>query len=95
MIANLAIQLSDLEKHVLLIDFDMKNPTLGSLFLNKVEYEHSLNALYAGNITEKEAITSLTGYLDILPTVLEKAPFRWTATCFRLYGKWRPAMIMY
>ena len=26
MIANLAVELSDLEKHVLLIDFDMQNP---------------------------------------------------------------------
>ena len=72
MIANLAIRLSDLEKHVLLIDFDMKNPGLGGLFLKKVEYEHSLNALYAGEINESEAVTTLTGYLDILPTVLER-----------------------
>ncbi len=87
MIANLAIQLSDLEKHVLLIDFDMKNPTLGSLFLNKVEYEHSLNALYAGNITEKEAITSLTGYLDILPTVLEKSSIPLDSNLFQVVRK--------
>lgn len=87
MIANLAIQLSDLEKHVLLIDFDMKNPTLGSLFLNKVEYEHSLNALYAGNITEKEAVTSLTGYLDILPTVLEKSSIPLDSNLFQVVRK--------
>ena len=64
-LANLAIQLSDLEKHVLLIDLDLKNPNLGSLFLNNVDYEHSLNGLYAGDITEKEAVTTLTGYMDI------------------------------
>ncbi len=72
-LANLAIQLSDQEKKVLLIDLDIKNPVLGSLFLNKVDYEHSLNALYAGDITEKEAITTLTGYMDILPAVLESS----------------------
>jgi len=72
-IANLAIQLSDLEKRVLLIDFDMKNPNLGSYFLNNVEYEHSLNALYAGDINEKEAITTLTGYLDLIPTLFERS----------------------
>lgn len=72
MIANLAIQLSDLEKRVLLVDFDMKNPNLGGFFLNNVEYEHSLNALYSGNIIPKEAIVTLTGYLDLLPTVYER-----------------------
>ena len=71
--ANLAVQLSDLENRVLLIDFDMKNPNLGGVFLKNVNYEHSLNALYAGYITEKEAVTSLSGYLDILPTVLERS----------------------
>lgn len=69
--ANLAIQLSDMEHRTLLVDFDIKNPSLGSLFMGSVDYEHSLNALYRGEITEQEAITTLTGYLDILPTVLE------------------------
>ncbi|MDO4305302.1 MAG: AAA family ATPase [Eubacteriales bacterium] len=87
MIANLAIQLSDLEKHVLLIDFDMKNPTLGRLFLNKVDYEHSLNALYAGDITEKEAVTNLTGYLDILPTVLERSSIPLDSNLFSVVRK--------
>lgn len=71
-VANLAIQLSDNEKKVLIIDFDLRNPQLGSFFLEKVEYDHSLNALYRGDINEVEAITPLTGYLDILPAVLER-----------------------
>lgn len=70
MLANFAVCMSDLEKRVLLIDFDMKNPNLGRFFLKKTEYEHSLNALYSEDISEKEAVTNLTGYLDILPTVL-------------------------
>lgn len=71
-VANLAIQLSDNEKKVLIIDFDLRNPQLGNFFLDKVEYDHSLNALYRGDINEVEAITPLTGYLDILPAVLER-----------------------
>ena len=86
-IANLAVQLSDLEKHVLLIDFDMKNPMLGGVFLNKVKYEHSLNALYAGEITEKEAVTNLTGYLDLLPTVLESGTIPLDSTLFKVVRK--------
>lgn len=71
-LANLAIQLSDLENHVLLVDFDMKNPNLKRLFLKNIDYSHSLNALYEGDILENEAVTALTGYLDILPTIYEK-----------------------
>ena len=69
--ANLAVALSNLGYRVLLIDFDFRNPRLGSLFLDAVDYEHSLNALYRGDISEVEAITTLTGYLDLLPTVVE------------------------
>ena len=69
--ANLAIQLSDMEHKTLLIDFDTRNPNLGALFLNKVDYEHSLNAVYRGDVRPEDAITTLSGYLDILPAVLE------------------------
>lgn len=70
--ANLAIRLSDMEKRVLLIDLDLRNPGLGRLFLNQVDYSRSLNALYHGDATQEEAVTTLTGYLDILPGVLER-----------------------
>ncbi len=73
--ANIAIQLSDMEHRTLLIDFDYKNPTIGSLFLNQVDYNRSLNALYRGEINETEAVTVMTGYLDILPMVLDHNPF--------------------
>lgn len=69
--ANIAIQLSDMEKKTLLIDFDYKNPMLGSLFLSEVDYNRSLNALYQGEVTIADAITPMTGYLDILPMVME------------------------
>lgn len=72
--AYLAVQLAELGMKVLLIDFDTRNPRLGGLFLNKVEYEHSLNALYRGETSSEEAITKLTGNLDILPSVLERKP---------------------
>ncbi|MBR2766196.1 MAG: AAA family ATPase [Blautia sp.] len=69
--ANLAIQLSDMEHKVLLVDFHTRNPSLGGLFLEKVDYSRSLNALYRGDATVVDAITTLTGYLDFLPVVLE------------------------
>ena len=69
--ANLAIQLSDMERKTLLIDFDFKHPSLGQLFLSNMDYQHSLNALYQGEIGPEEAITPMTGHLDILPLVME------------------------
>ncbi len=85
--ANLAVQLSDMEHKTLLIDFNTRNPGLGSLFLSEVDYAHSLNALYRGEATEEEAITSLTGYLDILPTVLEHTAIPMDGTVEELFRR--------
>ena len=70
--AFLAVQLAELGMKVLLVDMDTRNPHLGGLFLGRVEYSHSLNALYKGDTDREEAVTQLTGMLDILPTVLER-----------------------
>ena len=72
--ANLGVRLSEIGLKVLLIDFDTRNPKLGGLFLPKVEYERSINALYKGKSDKDEAITRITGTLDILPAVLERVP---------------------
>ena len=85
--ANLAIQLSDMEHRTLLIDFDTRNPSLGGLFLDHVDYSNSLNALYRGDANEIEAITTLTGYLDILPTVLEHNAISMDSTVISLINK--------
>ncbi len=69
--ANLAIQLADMEHKTLLIDLDTRNPSLGTLFMDKVDYAHSLNALYRGDAIEEDVIAPMTGYLDLLPAVLE------------------------
>ena len=73
-LSYLAVQLSDLGMKVLMIDLDTRNPRLGGMFLKRVDYSHSLNALYRGDTDAQEAITHLTGTLDLLPTVLEGKP---------------------
>lgn len=72
--AHLAVQMAEIGMKVLLVDFDTRNPRLGGLFLNKVEYPHSINALYRGDTVTEDAITHLTANLDILPAVLERIP---------------------
>lgn len=72
--AYLAVQMAEIGMKVLVVDFDTRNPKLGGLFLNKVEYPHSINALYRGDTTIEDAITHLTANLDILPAVLERMP---------------------
>ena len=73
-LSYLAVQLSDLGMKVLMLDLDTRNPRLGGMFLKKVDYSYSLNALYRGDTDVQEAITHLTGTLDLLPTVLEGKP---------------------
>lgn len=69
--ANLALQLSDMEKRTLLLDLNTRSPSLSGIFLQNVEYSRTLNALYKGESAEQDAVISLTGYLDLLPMVLE------------------------
>lgn len=82
--ANLAVQLSELENRVLLIDLDTKNPTLGGLILKNVDYAHSLNAFCAGDISKAEAVVPLNGYLDIMPTILERNAIPLDSNLFRV-----------
>lgn len=84
--ASLAIHLSDMGKKVLLLDLDTRNPSLGGLFLDAVDYSHSLNALYKGEATPQEAIISLTGCLDFLPTVLERSAIPMDQALFDFIG---------
>lgn len=85
--ANLALQMSDMEHRTLLIDFNIRAPRLGTLFLSEVDYAHSLNALYRGDATIEEAVTTLTGHLDLLPTVLEHTPLPMDSTIEELIHK--------
>lgn len=84
--AQLAVQLSDIGMKVLAVDLDTRNPKLGGMFLNKVEYEHSLNALYRGKCSKEDAITTLTGNLDLLPSVLEQKRLQFDALLMDLIG---------
>lgn len=72
--ADIAIHLSDLGKRTLLIDCDFSNPVLGTLFLDELPYEHTLNALYRGDCDRLDAITHINGCLDILPLILKNHP---------------------
>ncbi len=61
-----------MEKKVLLLDLDFRNPSLGSLLMDSVPYEKTLNALYRGDADAGEIITSLNGNVDFVPTILER-----------------------
>lgn len=82
--ANLAMAFAEMEKHVLLVDLDTRNPSIGNLFLENTDYNRTLNALYKGEATVQEAVISLTGFLDILPAVLEYNAIPFNNTLFDL-----------
>ncbi len=85
--ANLALQLSDMEKRTLLLDLNTRAPSLGGMFLQSVDYSRTLNALYKGESAAQEAIVSLTGFLDLLPMVLERNAVPLDGTLFELLEK--------
>lgn len=85
--AGLATHLAGMEKKVLLVDLDVKVPMLGGLFLPHVSYEHSLNALYHGDATLSQAITSINGYLDILPSLAQSKMIHYDQRLFDLIKK--------
>lgn len=85
--ANLALQLSDMEKRTLLLDLNTRAPSLGGMFLRSVDYSRTLNALYKGESAAQEAIVSLTGFLDLLPMVLEHNAVPLDGTLFELLEK--------
>lgn len=68
--ANLALHLARRENKVLLVDFDIHNPTLGKFFLDKAEERKPLNALSQGDISPNEAITPINNFLDLLPACM-------------------------
>lgn len=85
--ANLALQLSDMEKRTLLLDLNTRAPSLSGIFLQTVDYSRTLNALYKGESSEQEAVISLTGHLDLLPLILERNAVPMDGTLFELLEK--------
>ncbi len=71
---NIADRLAAAENKTLLIDCDLKNPQLSTLFKDKFRYENTLNALYKGTSDKTDAITHIKGCLDLLPYMLEDEP---------------------
>ncbi len=85
--ANLAIQLSGMECHTLLIDFDTRNPDVGPMFLADIDYACSLNALYRGDANEYDVITHINGYLDLMMMIPEHNPIPLDGTIEELFTK--------
>lgn len=69
--AGLGDGLNTLEKKVLLVDLDVEQPELGSLFGLKVEYQRSLNALYRGEAIPEDVIHSVRPGFDVLPAMMD------------------------
>ncbi|MBR4538297.1 MAG: hypothetical protein IKO52_05560 [Clostridia bacterium] len=84
--ANIAIQLSGMECHTLLVDFDTRNPDIGTMFLPDVDYTSSLNALYRGEANEYDVITHINGYLDLMLMIPEHNPIPLDGTIEDLFA---------
>ncbi|MCQ2528980.1 MAG: AAA family ATPase [Saccharofermentans sp.] len=74
--ANVAYALSELGYKTLLMDMDVRNPSLSSKFILNTDEKHSLNAVYRGDIGVFDALVKINSNLDILPTRIENEPIR-------------------
>lgn len=68
--ANLAQQIAAMGKKTLMVDCDFSNPSLSSMFDGQIPYENTLNAVYHGKADDTDAVTHITGCLDLLPVIL-------------------------
>jgi len=85
--ANIAIQLAGMECHTLLIDFDTRNPDIGTMFLPEIDYASTLNAIYRGEANEHDVITHVNGYLDLLLMLPEHNPIPLDGTIEELFTR--------
>lgn len=69
--ANIAYALAEMDYKVLLMDMDVRNPSLSSKFNFEKDEKHSLNAVYRGEVDIKDALVNINANLDLLPTRLE------------------------
>lgn len=85
--ANIAIQLAGMECRTLLIDFDTRNPDIGTMFLPEIDYAGTLNAIYRGDANEHDVITHVNGYLDLLLMLPEHNPIPLDGTIEELFTR--------
>lgn len=71
-VSNLGMELAALDKRVLLIDFDLTSPSLGSFFLDEIDYMHTVNAVYFDDTSVQKAIIRINENLYLLPARLDK-----------------------
>lgn len=69
---NLAGVLAHLGKKVLLIDLDLRKPTLGALLEIDADYDHTLNAVFFGKTEIRDAIIHAADKLDVLVAKVDK-----------------------
>lgn len=88
--ANVGFALADLGYKVLLMDMDVRNPSLASKFMFEKDDKHCLNAIVRGNVDVHDAIVKIGSNLDILPTVLEEERLRLDSKVIEIISSAKP-----
>lgn len=76
LLSNMGVHLADMGKKVLLLDMNVQNPSLGSLFIPDVSYYQSINALYRNDAELEDITKHINGFLDVIPMAMERETFR-------------------
>lgn len=85
--ANLGYALSGLGYKTLILDMDVRNPSLASKFAYSQYDDHCLNSVYRGDKPLEEALVKIDSNLDILPTKLEDERLRFDARMIEIISK--------
>lgn len=73
---NLAIELSKFRPRVLLADLDIHSPSLGKVFFDRPDHEHTVNAMQSNERSGEEAVLHLNSWLDLLPSGVTERPVK-------------------
>lgn len=82
--AEIGKVLAGMQKRVLLLDLDFKNPSIGRYFTDSLIYDQTINALYHGDSTKEEAVIKVSPYLSVLPAILQRGMIPYDDTLFEL-----------
>ena len=69
-VACVAKELARLGRKVLIIDMNTKSPSVGGLFLDKIEIDHTINSVANESIAIRDAVVQVDENLFVLPGLL-------------------------
>ena len=72
---GLALSYAEMEKKVLLVDFNLRSPGVGRRLFGEIEYLDSVNAVFVGESKLKDIVKSYNTFLDVICSVQDRGDY--------------------